>query len=476
MSKLADELAWMNENHAVIMVNGKVRVLCWEPSRVHKKVMVPRFASVSDMKAFYANRRVRVGGDEDGKVVPVFDLWMKSKDRTTFVGVDMDPSSPPGAAAADGQLNLWRGLAVPPKQGDWSLLRRHIEKVTCCGVPDHAAYVMRWIAWRLQHPTKPPEVALVMSGLKGTGKGAVGRALCHIFGAHAIHISSRQHLAGNFNAHMMQACMVFADEAYWPGDKQAEGNLKRLITEPTLFVEMKGVDAFEVPNHTATVIAGNETWLVPASDDERRYAVFRVSDAHRGDRPYFKALFAEMENGGLAAMLHDALAMDIGGWHPRDDIPDTEALRAQQGVSARPEDQWLGSLLEEGMLPFSVRDGGAEKRLVHRTMPSRGRTGMLFAHAKQQPGLQHWTLPQLYKYLDEHGIASVQRLSDGNYREFPPLPVMRAKWLEQHPWWPPFQNMKANWQMPEDDRLTSPKSPMSGGWSHVNEESTETPF
>ena len=64
--------------------------------------------------------------------------------------------------------------------------------------------------------------------------------------AAATHISSVDHLAGRFNAHLRDACLLFADEAYWPGDRSDEGTLKRLITEPTLFIEAKGRDGVTV--------------------------------------------------------------------------------------------------------------------------------------------------------------------------------------------------------------------------------------
>ena len=466
MSKLADEIARLNEQHAVIMINGKVRVACWEPSRINKGIMIAKFASVADMKNFYSNKRVRVGSDEDSKSVPVFDLWMRSRDRATVIGVTMDPTA---GRIVDGQLNLCRGLAVEPKQGDWSLLRRHIEEVVCRGVRAHMDYVIKWLAWRLQHPTTPPEVALVMSGLKGTGKGLLGRALCRIFGAHAIHISDRKHLAGSFNAHMLQACMVFADEAYWPGDKAAEGNLKRLITEPTLFVELKGVDAYEVPNHTATIIAGNEEWLVPASDDERRYAAFRVADHHKQDGDYFKPLFAEMNNGGLEAFLFDALAMDLGDWHPREDIPQTDALKAQQEVSSDPHDRWLGAILEAGVLPFSVLDDGIEKRVVHDRKPDMARSELLWKHATRQPGLAHWTQPAFWRYLSDHGVSRGQREAKGNMRTFPPLPEMRKAWLARHPWWPPFDDMDEHWRMPADEKIDRQRRGLSDPAGHLQD-------
>jgi Family of unknown function (DUF5906) len=104
--------------------------------------------------------------------------------------------------------------------------------------------------------------------------------MCRIFGQHAVHISSADHLAGRFNAHLRDACLLFADESYWPGDKRAEGTLKRLITEPDLLIEPKGRDAVTARNMLHVMMASNEDWIVPAGEHERRFAVFDVSKCH----------------------------------------------------------------------------------------------------------------------------------------------------------------------------------------------------
>src|SRR6185503_3069857 len=160
-------------------------------------------------------------------------------------------------------------------------------------------------------------------------------AMVRIFGQHATHISSIKHLVGHFNVHLRDACLLFADEAYWPGDKRGEGELKRLITEPTLFIEPKFVDAMTVQNMLHVLMASNEDWIVPAGEFERRYAVFEVSERKRQDQNWFGPLNEALEHGGYQAMLHDLLQLDLGDWHPRA-IPMTEALRKQQLRSLQP--------------------------------------------------------------------------------------------------------------------------------------------
>src|SRR5690606_8972638 len=129
-----------------------------------------------------------------------------------------------------------------------------------------------------------------------------------------LHISSVRYLTGNFNKHLMDCAFLFADEAFWPGDKSAEGELKRIITEPTLTIHPKYVDAFEVQNSLALFMASNNEWVVPAGMDERRFASFDVSDRFMQDAQYFTPLYREMENGGVAAMMYDLLNMDLKGW------------------------------------------------------------------------------------------------------------------------------------------------------------------
>ena len=53
-----------------------------------------------------------------------------------------------------------------------------------------------------------------------------------ILGQHALHISNSKHLVGNFNAHLRDCVLLFADEAFYAGDKAHVGVLNSLITEP----------------------------------------------------------------------------------------------------------------------------------------------------------------------------------------------------------------------------------------------------
>jgi hypothetical protein len=226
----------------------------------------------------------------------------------------------------------------------------------------------------------------------------------------------------------MDVAMLFADEAYWPGAKSAEGTFKRLVTEPTLTIEPKGVDAFQVDNNLKIIMASNEEWVVPAGFDERRFAVFDVSEEHKQAKDYFTRLYAELENGGRAAMLYDLLHMDLGDWHPRYDIPQTAALQDQKLLSMNPYEQWWYGLLIEGMLPNDELYTDAQKK----TPPDRTSSDALFEHARQTvPALKNVSDHLLGRALRERGCIRGRMRDTRRGWKFPELAKARADWVKR---------------------------------------------
>jgi phage/plasmid-associated DNA primase len=236
-------------------------------------------------------------------------------------------------------------------------MRAHIRDVICGGDDALGAYVLGWLARMVQHPDQPGEVALVLRGKKGTGKGTLGNWLVKLLGQHAVHVAHAKHLVGNFNAHLRDAVFVFADEAFFAGDKQHEGALKALVTEPSITIEAKYQNAVMIANMTHILMASNSDWVVPATTDERRFCVMDVSDTRRGDIPYFDAISTQMESGGLAAMLHDLLHHDLSDFNVRQ-VPQTRALADQKRHSLDSLNRWWLTVLQRGFV-WRSRHGAA---------------------------------------------------------------------------------------------------------------------
>ena len=346
-------VAEMNEDYAVVDDQGKtVVVYRREDNELHRKYVVR--SSFQDFRNLYLNNRITT---VDNKGNPTSksraEIWLAHPDRLTYKG---GLSFLPGQSESpDGVFNLWAGWGVEPQPGDWSLMKSHIKDVICSGVEEHFEYVLNWMAKAVQEPATPGEVALVLRGERGTGKGAFARGFGRLFGQHFLHLSHARHLTGNFNAHLRDACLVFADEAFYAGDKQHEGQLKRLVTEPTLLIEAKYQNAVQVRNCLHVIVSSNEAWVVPAGTDERRFFVLDVSPQKRKYFAYFDALENEARNGGVGAMLHELLHRDLTGFNVRD-VPATAALLDQKVQSLRGVEAWWYGALADGSCPATVYD------------------------------------------------------------------------------------------------------------------------
>ncbi|AMN40182.1 primase-helicase family protein [Rhodoplanes sp. Z2-YC6860] len=428
-----ERLDKMNARYFVVREGGKAFVGTFEQDRERWSLVLMRF---SDFKSLYMHQRI-IAGDRSQQLGT---WWLNNPKRRQYAGLTFQPDN--CARVIDQKLNLWRGWQFEPRQGDWSKLREHIWIVVASRNTEVFDYILNWLAWCVQHPNRRAEVVLVMQGKRGTGKGTVGNAMCELFGQHALQISSAEHLVGRFNGHLRDTVLLFADEAYWPGNKGAEGTIKRLVTEPTIFIEAKGRDGIEVPNLLHVIMASNEDWVVPAGERERRYFVVKVNDEHLQDHAWFNAINKQLENGGYQAMLHDLLLRKIGDFHPRQ-LPKANDLTDQQARSLDPLDGWWAELLETGVLVGS--DPNEPNRAVSNKFEQKVsnvsgdrviiRPGLYDQARSIEPRLRAYNDHKLGAYLTQQSCDNSRKVMRHRGWTFPDLTEAREKWVERFPGW-----------------------------------------
>jgi hypothetical protein len=332
--------AVLNASYAVVRYGGEIVI-----ANISRDDII--LMKVENFHKMYANVRIKV----DDRFIEISRLWFNWPGRRQYMrrGLVFEPDGK--LDIPDDMLNLWRGFGIKPQQGDWSLLQDHILNVLCAGRRDLFEYVIKWMAYTVQHPSRPIGVAVAFRGAQGAGKGVVARTLGTIFGKHFAHIANGEQLTGRFNASLATSCLVFLDEALWAGDKKGEGVLKALITEPRLQLEAKYRDPIPVDNHTHIIVASNNDWFVPAGMGDRRWFILDVADTYAGtgQGEYFDPLYAEIANGGAEAMFYDLLQMDLSTFNVRA-VPHTAAKAQQQAHSLRGTEAWLYNALHEGAI------------------------------------------------------------------------------------------------------------------------------
>lgn len=344
----------LNKKYAACLLSGKFRIAREFYNEIRGFHSV-EFIDKNSFTDFYANRKCSVydtnGGKKQAKLIKT---WMEWEGRRSYDSVVFAPDG----KISPTTFNLFRGFAVKPRPGDWSLLKKHMLDGLCHGNEQDYRYLMTWMARIIQDPGGDrPGAAVVLRGGKGLGKGTLANCFGKLFGESYVPVSSAKGLTGDFNMHLAKSLLVFADEAVWGGDKQAEGRLKAMITEPTLDFEPKGIDKMTMKSHINLIMASNEEWAVPASEDERRFFVLDIEKKPYMTTDFFAELYAQMENGGYEAMMHE-----LRQWNCREvnlrDVPQTEGLIKQKLETMGPVMEFWYETLERGFLLSDFKTGG----------------------------------------------------------------------------------------------------------------------
>jgi hypothetical protein len=338
----AVDLAEMNAAYAVTKIGGKTRVMSLEESATFPGCKVPVFSSINDFKAFHLKRKKSVSDGQNTRQVGMGQWWINHPERRQYDGVVYAPGGAP-----DHMFNLWTGFGCTPIEGECGSYLDHLHNNICGGNREHFEYLFNWMAYAVQYPERPGGVAVVMRGREGTGKGVAAKEFGKLFGSHFRHVCHAKHLTGHFNAHLQQCSVLFADEAFFAGDRSHESPLKALITEETMLIEPKGVDSYAVQN---CVHLSNADWVIPTGADARRYFVLNVGDARMQDGRYFHTLNSQMNNGGREALLYRLQNTDLTSFDVRK-VPQTEALAQQKAHSRRGIDRLIENVSHSGVLP-----------------------------------------------------------------------------------------------------------------------------
>ena len=426
----------MNDKHAFInSYGGKPMVMCYEWSNVDNREII-EFRSPEAIAIQYSNQSVKV----EKSYQELGRWWIRHSARREYNSILFDPSLP---KEYNNCFNLYQGMAVASKKGSWKKTLTHIYKVLCNSDREKFEYTIKWFAWCLQNPGVPAEVVMILKGKQGAGKGFIFSQFVNIFGNHGLHISNRKHLTGDFNGHLATCVFLFADEAYYPGDKEVAGALNQLITEKSIATEKKRMDVIKTKNCLHIAMATNEEWVIPVTDDTRRYYINKVEDtyaygikSHTEREKYFNNLWGEMKDGGQEAMVHDLLNMDLKGWHPRFNIPYTKELAQQSELSLVGATKIIASFLENGEFP-----GAGEKDYHGFTCTAQGLNEYLTKINPFYSKTSFKAKAQMYKKLGGINIHT----RTGNTWNFPKLRECKENFIKNINKHYEFENMDDEW-------------------------------
>jgi hypothetical protein len=356
-------LAKINEQHALVLLEDTYMIL---HETVDEKGRPKRgFMTENSFKRKFSPHTVQQGR---GAAKTFAEIWLNWEGRRQYAGLCFRPEQ----EARHGYYNLWRGFSYKEKaysdagasaRMGFDMFIDHSKKNVCAGDEKLFHWLMGYFAHLIQRPCERPLTTLVFRGRKGVGKNVLIERIGKLLGAgHSLTAHDSRYLTSNFNGHLDSCLMLTLDEAFWSGDKSAESKLKGLTTAPEIMIERKGKEPYMVDNLVRLVVIGNEDWLVPASYDERRYAVFDVGEGRKQDRPYFKQLCELMDTkGGAEILMHYLKNFDLSKVDVND-APNTKGLMDQKLDSLTAFEQFWFQCLAEGRL---INSDFSDKWEVH---------------------------------------------------------------------------------------------------------------
>lgn len=246
-------------------------------------------------KASMGGKNIVIGD----KKIRMVDMLFNSSIIQRVNGLTFDPGSPDLLVMGPEGLmvNQWKGWGVeacPQRVTDEEIqpFLDYIEHIIADGGRDKADWVLGWCADMLQQPHKKPGTALVLVGVQGAGKTFLGE---HILGPiigshHYTQIRDVAKLTDKFNTIIDNRIFVQCDEAIHSYQRDVASRLKSIITDRTLTIEPKGINAYTKPNHIHLLFTSNEetgALFIDPSPYERRFTVLKVNAARARDHDYW---------------------------------------------------------------------------------------------------------------------------------------------------------------------------------------------
>lgn len=251
--------------------------------------------------------------------------WMESLDKRVVrmreVGFD------PTGRDASVRCNLWGGWPTRPAAGSCERLLELGEYL--CSADAHAPelwrWLLRWLAYPIQHPGTKMKSAVIMHGPQGTGKNLFFEAVLGIYGDYGA-VVDQDAVEDKYNDFMSRKLMLVADEVVARQEMyHSKNKLKNLITSDWIRINPKHMASYRERNHVQIVFLSNEVQPMALERDDRRYAIIWTPQKH--ESAVYNAVLAEIEAGGIAALHDYLLRLELGDFGPATLPPTTQAKR-----------------------------------------------------------------------------------------------------------------------------------------------------
>lgn len=343
----AGELFRLNREYAVVKSMGVV-------AQVDSGLLmgVEQFKVVEGTRTVLERRVSKPVKDQPAHLEPKTVLlskeWLTWRPRCTVNNVVYQPGSP--RFTEEGDYNSWKGWGCAPVEGDVSLFLEFFAYLTRGCTPDQRVWLLRWLAYPLQHPGVKQLTAVVAYGPQGSGKGLLGDTMCRIYGTDNSITVEKESISSVFNTWQSGKQFVVGDELSGHDKRSDAEKLKKMITQTDILINEKYVKNYRVADTINYYFTSNHGNALFIEDSDRRFFVLEILTDNPEIDPGLE-FFSRYDKWfkspeGISALFHYLLNVELGSYNPMHPAPLTHAKELMRESGRSDVSEWAHRLLE----------------------------------------------------------------------------------------------------------------------------------
>jgi hypothetical protein len=291
------------------------------------------------------------GVDENGKNIQFLGIWLKDPNILKYKKRESYPNP---KKCPDDVFNMWIDFEMENireyehKEEELQFILNHI-KILCGHEQEIYDYFLLWLAHMVQHP-EIKSICPTLISTEGGGKTSLIELLSKMMGPKKVLMTSKpeQEVWGTFNNMMMDSFLVNLNEVNLGNSYNAENNIKQLITDPTININIKGVSEFTIKSyHRFIATTNNPDGFFKTTRKDRRNLVIRSSDELVNNFEYFKKFNKIIDDVNVVKTFYEYLKHIENVPEKLETPPKTEHQTSLFEMNESPIEQFLKTMTRD---------------------------------------------------------------------------------------------------------------------------------
>lgn len=236
------------------------------------------------------------------KTISFVDKWLKDPNIRVY---ERNVFKPPPLLTEDYEHNCWIDFKI--KKEPLVLTERDYFKEWCefcnnlVGDKKIADVIIARYAQRVQTPAKRTNICMILYGEERIGKNRLLAPIKQILGEYYQELDSAKKLYEKHSMYEYQKLFICINEAQGLDNFANADILKTRITEPTISINPKSIQPFEIDNMCDYDMTTNNFNVVKITDDSfQRFFQVECTNHYKGNQEFFNDYVNNIENNKIA--------------------------------------------------------------------------------------------------------------------------------------------------------------------------------